>query len=518
MEKRFNTTGACFPDQHYMVDITERLVAIKKMIDRGDYFVINRGRQYGKTTTLNALETFLTPDYLVISMDFQLLSNSDFSTEERFVSAFAREMYRNELVRKAVGSDIADTLKKIKSGKELVLADLFDVFCDICIEAEKPVVLLIDEIDTASNNAVFIDFLSMLRGYYLRRNKITIFKSVILAGVRDIRNLKQKIRDDSDHQHNSPWNIAVDFNVNMSLTVEGIAGMLSDYESDHKTGMEIKTIAQLIYDYTSGYPVLVSSICKVIDEEIGEWTENGVLKAINIVQNANSPLFDSLINKLEDYPALKKDVIKILTNGDRIPYTAENESIRMLLLFGFVRIEQNSVVIANRIFETKLYNWILTSEEMRDTSFFKAGTFDKPEFVKDGVLDVELILTRFIAHFHEIYGDKPEKFIEEDGRKCFLIYLRPIINGIGNYYVEAQTRDNRRMDIVIDYLGKRYIIELKIWHGQKYNEDGEKQLSDYLDSYGLKTGYLLTFCFNDSKKSGVKIVQFKDKALIEAIV
>lgn len=518
MEKRFNTTGACFPDQHYMVDITDRLIAIKKMIDCGDYFVINRGRQYGKTTTLNALETYLTPDYLVISMDFQLLSNSDFSTEERFVSAFAREMYRNELVRKAVGNDIAETLKKLKSGKELVLADLFDVFCDICTKIDKPVVLLIDEIDTASNNAVFIDFLGMLRGYYLRRNKITFFKSVILAGVRDIRNLKQKIRDDSEHQHNSPWNIAVDFNINMSLTVDGIAGMLSDYESDHNTGMDVKAVAQLIYDYTSGYPVLVSSICKAIDEGIKEWTENGVLKAVNIVQNANSPLFDSLISKLEDYPTLKKDVIKILTNGDKIPYTAENESIRMLLLFGFVRVEHNSVVIANRIFETKLYNWILTSEEMRDTSIFKAGTFDKPEFVKDGVLDVELILTKFIAHFHEIYGDKPDKFIEEDGRKCFLIYLRPIINGIGNYYVEAHTRDNRRMDIVIDYLGKRYIIELKIWRGQKYNEDGEKQLSDYLDSYGLKTGYLLTFCFNESKDTGIKTVRFEDKTLIEALV
>ncbi len=161
---------------------------------------------------------------------------------------------------------------------------------------------------------------------------------------------------------------------------------------------------------------------------------------------------------------------------------------------------------------------MLTSEKMKATPIAKAGTFDKPEFVKDGILDVQLILTKFIAHFHEIYGDKPEKFIEDDGRKCFLIYLRPIINGIGNYYVEAQTRDNRRMDIVIDYLGKRYIIELKIWHGQKYNENGEKQLSDYLDSYGLKTGYLLTFCFNDSKESGVKTVQFEDKTLIEAIV
>ena len=125
--REFNTTGTCYPQLHYMVDITNRLGDIEKRVAKGEYITINRGRQYGKTTTLNALETFLTPDYLVISMDFQLLSNSDFSTEEKFVSAFAREMYRNELVRKAVGSGIADTLKKLKSGKDLVLADLFDV-------------------------------------------------------------------------------------------------------------------------------------------------------------------------------------------------------------------------------------------------------------------------------------------------------------------------------------------------------------------------------------------------------
>ena len=152
------------------------------------------------------------------------------------------------------------------------------------------------------------------------------------------------------------------------------------------------------------------------------------------------------------------------------------------------------------------------------TPISKAGVFDKPEFVKDGILNVELIISKFIEHFHEIYGDKPDKFIEEDGRKCFLVYLRPIINGVGNYYIESRTRDNRRMDVVIDYLGKRYIVELKIWHGQKYNEDGEKQLSDYLDSYKLKTGYMLTFSFNKNKETGIKTVKYKDKTLIEAVV
>lgn len=92
MEKRFNTTGTCFPEMHYMVDITERLAAIKKMIDRGDYFLINRGRQYGKTTTLKALEKYLADDYCVISLDFQNMDSEDFESTASFVTAFSQEI------------------------------------------------------------------------------------------------------------------------------------------------------------------------------------------------------------------------------------------------------------------------------------------------------------------------------------------------------------------------------------------------------------------------------------------
>ncbi|MCD8023080.1 MAG: 9-O-acetyl-N-acetylneuraminate esterase, partial [Lachnospiraceae bacterium] len=67
MAKIFNVTGTCMPDRHYMVDLTSRLEAIRKMVDAGDYFMINRGRQYGKTTTLAALATYLKPEYGVIS-------------------------------------------------------------------------------------------------------------------------------------------------------------------------------------------------------------------------------------------------------------------------------------------------------------------------------------------------------------------------------------------------------------------------------------------------------------------
>ncbi len=69
--RRFNTTGTCYAEEHYMVNIDERVQQIKKMVDRGDYFCINRGRQYGKTTTLRFLKKALLLDYMVFSISFE---------------------------------------------------------------------------------------------------------------------------------------------------------------------------------------------------------------------------------------------------------------------------------------------------------------------------------------------------------------------------------------------------------------------------------------------------------------
>ena len=70
------------------------------------------------------------------------------------------------------------------------------------------------------------------------------------------------------------------------------------------------------------------------------------------------------------------------TKGERFSFNPDHEPTKLLLMFGFVKVEDGAVVIANRIFETRLYNDMLTSEEMKSTPISKAGLFDKPEFVK----------------------------------------------------------------------------------------------------------------------------------------
>jgi hypothetical protein len=131
---------------------------------------------------------------------------------------------------------------------------------------------------------------------------------------------------------------------------------------------------------------------------------------------------------------------------------------------------------------------------------------------------MRLVMEGFIKSLREVFGPLDEHFDEERGREQFLLYLKPIINGTGNFYIEAQTRDKRRMDVVVDYRGERHVVELKIWRGERYNAKGEQQISDYLDYFGLSVGYLLSFNFNKKKETGVRRIAVGDKVLFEGTV
>ena len=143
---------------------------------------------------------------------------------------------------------------------------------------------------------------------------------------------------------------------------------------------------------------------------------------------------------------------------------------------------------------------------------------EKTQFVRGGKLDMEHVLARFVEYFEDVFGDADDGFVEENGRRLFLLYLKPIINGTGNYYVEARTRNRRRTDVVVDYAGEQYIIELKIWRGYKYREAGEQQLADYLHGYRQAEGYLLSFNFNRDKQPGMRTIECDGCTIVEAMV
>lgn len=532
--KVFNTTAVCIPKEHYMVNLDERLKKIKVFVDTGKYFTINRARQYGKTTTLRALYLYLQGEYYVVSMDFQTFGSAEFQTEtifsRSFANSFLRSLKRNPVNKtEQLNEAMAQLEKSVASQNDFfALKALFEQLGDICAVSDKPIVLMIDEVDSASNNQVFLDFLAQLRAQYMERDIYPTFRSVILAGVYDVKNLRGKIRPEDEHRYNSPWNIAADFDISMSFSKNEIAGMLTEYEADYKTGMNVDEMAGLLFDDTSGYPFLVSRLCQLMDEVVckketygsksAAWTKEGFYEAQRLILAEKNMLFESLSEKLVSYPELNDMLKSLLFTGKPIVFNYYEPSIGVASMFGFVKNKNGMLVVANRIFETWLYNFYLSAADMQKKEIYAASLMDKNQFIVNGCLNMRLILEKFVVHFHDLYGDQNETFLEEEGRKYFLLYLRPIINGTGNYYIEAQTRGQKRTDVIVDYRGHQYVIEMKIWRGQEYNNRGEKQLAGYLDDYHVNKGYMVSFNFNRKKKTGIREIVFNDKVIIEAVV
>ena len=75
--------------------------------------------------------------------------------------------------------------------------------------------------------------------------------------------------------------------------------------------MDREAISEGLYYYTSGYPFLVSGLCKIIDEELiptketkgmGTWTI--LIRRLKRIHQEKNTNFDSLIKNLENNPEL----------------------------------------------------------------------------------------------------------------------------------------------------------------------------------------------------------------------
>jgi len=364
--RRFNVTGLCVPEKHYMVDISDKLAKIKEMVDYGDYFTINRARQYGKTTTLSLLEKMLIDEYIVASVSFEGLGDESFESASTFCHAFMG------LIQDALRfMDLPDEYKESWLNNSIVdFKGLNRHITEMC--QNKKIVLMIDEVDKTSNNRTFLHFLGLLRGKYLGRakKKDRTFHSVILAGVYDIKNIKLKLINEGAYKpaateikiYNSPWNIASDFEVDMSFSPAEIAGMLKVYESDYNTGMDIPSIAEEIHSFTNGYPFLTSRTCKHIDEKLGkDWTISGVNNAIQIMLSEANTLFDDMIKNLENNRELYNLIYELLFIGKEIVFNIDNPIINLGLTYGFLEKGVcNKTKVSNRVFEIRIYNYFIS--------------------------------------------------------------------------------------------------------------------------------------------------------------
>ena len=500
MKKKFNVTGLCIPNKHYVADVSKKLGKTYNMVVEGEYFIINRPRQYGKTTMLYNLSESLSTseEYMVFNISFEGIGDDIFKEEAVFSEGFV------DILATYAEYKIPTLASWLYESKNAVnsLKSLSSLITKLVIKADKKIVLLIDEVDKSSNNQLFVSFLAMLRNKFLSREDFKTFHSVVLSK--------------KESKYNSPWNIASAFTVDMNLQPEEIRSMLDEYAADKGVEMDTQEIADKLFYYTSGYPFLVSSLCKIYDEEILltktnlQWTAEDVDATVVKIAKESNTNFESLIKNLEENTELYALVFRQLIEVEILQYSIFDPVIQLGLMHGVLK-NGKGITVHNRIYEEVIYDYMMSKTSSKIS--LQNYNVNKGYRLPNSEFNIELVLLKFQAFMRDQYSQKDRDFLEKNGRLVFLAFIKPIINGSGYDFKEVQISEERRLDVVITYFNHKYVAELKIWRGQAAHEEGLNQLSDYLNRQALKVGYLLIFDHANTKTWTSEWIDWQDKKI-----
>ncbi|MDR1724214.1 MAG: AAA-like domain-containing protein [Tannerella sp.] len=502
----FNTAGVCYKDKHYMIDSSERLRGVKRLIDMEQYFVIHAPRQSGKTTYLNELTDQINAEGKYYALYCSAETGQEVNDAEKGIPALVR------------------TLKKYVSRSTLPLKDEFAknpdyedftnilniVITDYCVMLDKPLVMFFDEADALGEDTL-ISFLRQLRSGYNDRGKIKFVHSLALVGMRNIKDYKWKVRPESESRHtSSPFNIVTKvFNIK-NFTIEQISELYGQHTADTGQIFEEEAI-EYIAQQTQGQPWLVNAIANEVIQELLDWDySKPVTKALaeqavhNIILRRDTHI-DQLIEKLKETPV--KNVVEPLLLGKLIDVFTEDFKYTNDL--GIVRDNNGIVEFANPI-----YNEVMTRELNANLQYNlnKNAQLDMPNFYKDGLIDMDCLMAKFQQFWRENSGiwEGMISYKEAAPHLILMAFLQRVINGGGDI-IREYAADTGRTDLYIRYKDHIYPIELKIRRDTKSLRKGLDQLSEYMDTLGCKEGTLVLFDQRKSMSWSQKIYQKKYK-------
>ncbi|MGN9787119.1 AAA family ATPase, partial [Nonomuraea sp. ZG12] len=264
--KYFNTTGPCDPQRHHMLSPTQRLPQARVLIEMDRYFVLHAPRQTGKTTTLGTLASELTAEgdiaALMFSCERAKSAGDDYAAAESLLLDSLRDAaewagWSEELLP-------PDPWPQVTPGSRFGSA-----LTEWCRRSPRRVGLFLDEIDALQGNSM-VSILSQLRdGHNARPGGRPFPASVVLCGLRDVRDYKVASGGDPGRSNPaSPFNIVAESLRLGDFTADQIAELYGRHTE--ATGQELtKDAVDRVFELTQGQPWLVNALAHEITFEMG---------------------------------------------------------------------------------------------------------------------------------------------------------------------------------------------------------------------------------------------------------
>ena len=514
----FNIAGPCVPGEHYIIDpmrgINDELM---ELINSKQYFLIHAARQSGKTTLLQELTRNLNS----IGQYFALYCS---------LEALGEVSEPNEgipLIIKRIAACIKNLGLPQGFSKDADYSDYTGVLntslVDYCRSLDKPLVIFFDEADCLSNGTL-VTFLRQLRDGYINRTNIPFVHSIVLVGMRNLRDYKVQVRLESQTLGTaSPFNIVTKYINLKNFRKTEVAELYAQHTAE--TGQIFEPDAlDYIYKQTYGQPWLVNAIAR---EMVMELTRKDYSKPITkklaeqAIQNiilARGTHFDSLIKILREQRVRK--IIEPLILGEEVADKTSDDylytrDVGLIREIGSINAGSRTEV-ANPIYAEIIIRSL--NQGVQDSIMNTYMEYQLPRYLKDGRLDMDYLIKDFQTYWRENSDIWKEKYRTElyqyDEAATHLVlqaFLQRVINSGGKVNREIAL-GTKRADLCIDYGERKYPIELKLLHNIRNYENALSQIAEYADKCGSDSGWLVIFD-RDTKKSWDDKIYVKEENL-----
>ena len=505
----FNTAGPVNLADHYCIPPLERfdLDEIMLLLQQRKYFVLHAPRQVGKTSYLLALTEYLnrSGDYRAVYFNVERAQSarSDVAAAMPAILgavASGAEIYAHDRFPSSAWQELLAAV-----GPHGALTTLLERWAQ---QSNKPLVLMIDEIDSLVGDTL-IAVLRQLRAGYAQR-PAAFPQSVILCGVRDVRDYRIHTDDGKEIiTGGSAFNIKAKSLRMDDLDEEEVCRLYAQHTAE--TGQVFSPDAlEAAWRLTLGQPWLVNALAEEACFEIpaGRDRNQPITRALieeakeNLILRRETHL-DQLTDKLRE-PRVRRVIEAVLVGGN-LPPQVSDDDIQYVTDLGLIRRKPN-VAIANLIYQEVIPRDLAVTAQ--DFITQQAAWYVQP----DGRLDMDRLLAAFQQFFREHSESWLERFDYREAGPQLLMqaFLQRILNGGGRVDREYGL-GRRRTDLLIvwPYPGgvQRAVIELKLRYGDLETTiaDGLAQTWAYADASGAVEAHLVIFDRTPGKPWAEKI-------------
>ncbi len=503
----FNTSGPVVAEDHYCIPPLERLhlPQVRRLLRDKRYFVLHAPRQTGKTSALLALRDLLNAEgayrCVYVNVEGGQAGREDVEQVMRTILGELASRARS------IGDEFLDSVWPDILAKYGPYAALREALTCWSEADAKPLVLLIDEIDSLMGDSLLSVLRQLRAGYDRRPGEFP--QSVVLCGVRDVRDYRiQSTAENAIITGGSAFNIKARSLRLGDFSPEEVLALLSQHTEE--TGQAFTAEAlDAIWTQTQGQPWLVNALADeacFAGEFAEAWHRPIAAEAIHAAREQlilrRETHLDQLADKLKEERVRR--VVEPLLSGAEVR-SLPPDDLEYVRDLGLISTD-NPLRIANPI-----YREVIPRELTYTT---QATLAEETAWYVDaaGGLDVVKLLTAFQAFFREHSEHWVERFqYKEAGPQLLLqAFLQRIVNSGGRIEREYGLGRGRTDLLIVWPQGKQtrlFVVECKVLHKslEQTIAEGLEQTAEYMDRCAAEAGHLVIFDRREGRRWADKV-------------